>query len=350
MPEANTNSTTSLPIGDIDFSFEEEDFESSSSPSEADDENKPSTSSTEGVSENQEEKEEGLEESEETIETEEGTLTQDIYRALGLEGQPEEDSIDTILYGVGEASRRMAEEQLNATFASHPELKLFKDYLDAGGEPNNFFKERFPDFDYTSFSLKEDDESSQMRIVKDGLKQSGFADSDIDAMIKTYSNNGILYQQAQSYLKVLSAKQQEQRDTMLEKQKERQQKEIEEAEQVWETVKNTINSKNDFKGIPLPVTKKQAFIDYLEKPVKDGRTQRDIDYGELKMEDHLLIDWLIFNKFNISTFVKNVATTEKAKSLKDRLSSKSTTRSSPTTKQQSDFVEALERGNIDFSA
>jgi hypothetical protein len=53
---------------------------------------------------------------------------------------------------------------------------------------------------------------------------------------------------------------------------------------------------------------------------KDGRTQRDLDHSQAEIETKLAIDYMMYKGFDLSKLIANNTKTEKARSLRSKLS------------------------------
>ena len=95
---------------------------------------------------------------------------------------------------------------------------------------------------------------------------------------------------------------------------------MQEQEQFWGGVADTIKESKEFAGLQVPEREKSKFFNYLSQPIdNNGRTQRDLDHEEAEMEVKLAIDYLMYKGFNLDTIIDKKATTKQSKSLRDKI-------------------------------
>lgn len=298
----------------------------------------------EEVSEETEIEEEEVEE--ETSETEEIPqedipLVQSIQNILGYEFEDEfEDTDEGIAQMFEAAKNKAADEALNSLLEQYPEAKDLIEYRELGGDPDKFFQARFPDVDYTKVEFKDDDERQHEMLVRDDLRKKGFTDKEINADIEDFKNGGILESKAKRALESLKLKQKEEEDTLLEKQREQYEQKQEEINQYWDSVKQTIDKSTTFKSFNVPAKDKQKFFDYISKPVKDNKSQRDLDVENSDLETQLAVDFLLYKGFNINDIVERKAKDINAKTLRQR--AKKAKLNKRQEKSQPEYTEELE--------
>ena len=289
---------------------------------------------------------EGEEESEESegAPAEELPLVESIRQRLGYEFEEEfEDTEEGIQLLVERARDRAAEDAVNAYFDEYPEVKELLEYRQMGGDPDKFFQTKFPEVDYSKVELSEDDESQFENIVKHELKLvRGMTDDEIRAEIEDYKNGGILESKAKRSLSSLRAKQQSDKQRLIEEQAEIDQQNRQEIENQWKTIEKTIRESTSIKGFTIPSKDKDAFYAYLHKPVQDGKSQAMIDHETADLETRLAVDYLMFNGFKLSDIISRKAKDANTKTLRERM------RSAKLDRKSEEFVpnEIEELGTI----
>lgn len=256
-------------------------------------------------------------------------LSVEIMTQLGYEFEDEfEDSVEGITQLTKKAAEKMANDQLDQIFSQYPEVKELFEYRNLGGDPDKFFQTKFPEVDYTKVEIG-DDERQQEQLVRAELQTKGYSLEEIQAELEDYKAGGILENKAKRALESLKKHQVAQKEQILQQQQEMFEQEQREIEEFWDGVNGTISNSNQLKGFTLPEADKSAFFDYLAKPVKEGKSQRDLDLEGSDMETRLALDYLLYKKLNLSELVTRKAKTERAQSLRDRLK-RSKVSSTPT--------------------
>lgn len=256
-------------------------------------------------------------------------LSVEIMTQLGYEFEDEfEDSVEGITQLTKKAAEKMANDQLDQIFSQYPEVKELFEYRNLGGDPDKFFQTKFPEVDYTKVEIG-DDERQQEQLVRAELQTKGYSLEEIQAELEDYKAGGILENKAKRALESLKKHQVAQKEQILQQQQELFEQEQREIEEFWDGVNGTISNSNQLKGFTLPEADKSAFFDYLAKPVKEGKSQRDLDLEASDMETRLALDYLLYKKLNLSELVTRKAKTERAQSLRDRLK-RSKVSSTPT--------------------
>jgi hypothetical protein len=257
-------------------------------------------------------------------EPEEASVVSEIISKLGYDIEGDfEDSPEGIVELTKVASEKMAEETLESIFNAHPTVKQHLDFVMAGGDPNRFMATQ-GETTYASMEIKGSDVETQKEILKSYFKARGDEDAFIDDMIETYEDKDQLYDKAVAAKNALAKAQDARKQQLLEVQRAEAQRKQQEAEQTWNTVKETVTKASDLAGIPISERDRSKFIDYISKPVtREGYTQRDLDAGKLSLEQHLAMDFFLYKGKDMSKILDTKAKTAAAQSLKERLKSAS---------------------------
>ena len=254
-------------------------------------------------------------------ETEELPLVESIRQSLGYDIEGEfDDTEEGIQLLVERVTEKATEGAVESYFSKYPEVKELKDYIELGGDPNDFLQTKFPEVDYTKVELNENDESQQEKIVRQELAQvRGMSTEEINAEIEDYKNGGILENKAKRSLLSLKNKQQEEQTNLIEKQKQEKEEYLQQVQDHWKNVENTLKEKTELKGIKIPSKDKDAFFDYLSKPVKEGKSQAMIKQEEADLETRLLIDYMLYKDLKFSDLITRAAKDQNAKTLRSRM-------------------------------
>lgn len=267
-----------------------------------------------------------------------------IKQRLGYEFEEEfEDTEEGIQLLVEAASKKRAEEVMNVYFEEYPDVKELLEYRRLGGDPDKFFETKFPEVDYSKVELREDDTSQQEQVILHELQSvRGYTKEEAKAELEDYKNGGILESKAKRALNALKVKQQQDQESLVEEQQKQREAQIQEQEEYKESVVKTIEESTAFNNIKLPSKDKQAFIDYLFKPVKDGKSQAMLNAEQASLEKRLAIDLLLFKDFDLGSLVDRKAKDKNAKTLKERMRkakmNKQTEKSSETYTEELDVI------------
>ena len=119
-----------------------------------------------------EEKEEVTEEATEPAEpeatTEEGTtVVEEIIQKFGYEDIDEEfeDTTEGLTQLTQVLSEKLAVETLDSLFEKFPTVQRHLEYVQQGGDPNEFMRAFTPEVDYSTMEIKEDDSETQKKIL-----------------------------------------------------------------------------------------------------------------------------------------------------------------------------------------
>lgn len=271
----------------------------------------------------EEESEETEDESQDEEDAEELPVVESIRQRLGydIEGEFEdtEDGIQMLVEKAVEAART---QQINAFFDQFPDVKEHLEYRQLGGDPDKFFKTRFPEVDYSKVELKEDDDLQHEQIVRQELKQvRGMSNEEIEAEIEDYKNGGILENKAKRSLSALKVKQQQDQVGLIEQQRKQAKQQQEEVAQHWNTVKETLDKSTQIKNVSIPTKDKEPFFEWLSRPVQDGKSKAMIAHEQADLETRLLFDYMLFKDLKFSDLITNRAKDQNAKTLKSRMKS-----------------------------
>lgn len=281
---------------------------------------------------------------EDSEEAEELPLVKSIQQSLGYEFEDEfEDTEEGIQLLVEKAKDMAAEQAVNNYFDRYPDVKELLEYREMGGDPDTFFKTKFPEVNYSEVELEEDNERQHEQIVRQELSQvRGMSNEEIEAEIEDYRNGGILENKAKRSLSALRAKQQSDQESLLEQKRAEQAEQQKQVEQYWNDVKSTIDETTSFKGFKVPSKDKGEFFDYLSKPVEDGKSKAMMAHENADLETRLAIDYLLFKGFKLSDIIDRRAKDQNAKTLRERMKSAKTNKK----REQSSSQEYQELGTI----
>lgn len=274
----------------------------------------------EGVEEQEEDSEE---DSEEEGSNEPEPLVLTLAQQLGYEpeeGEELEDSEEGLLKLVRNASKRQADEYIQSQLDETPIVKDWLAYVQAGGDPTKFLETTFPSNDYFKVQFDESNETQQEQLVRADLVARGYRGEELEAEIEDIKNGGILESKAKRALGSLKQRQQAEKANLVKQQQAEFAERQKEAKKFWDQTNQHIDNATNFKGLKIPESEKQPFKAFLQKPVKGGKTQRDVLLEQLDLDDSLAIDYMLFKKFDIASLVDKRAKQQRVQSLRERLS------------------------------
>jgi hypothetical protein len=341
--DANTNSDGQEDANDVD------DYQESPTNSREVPENNEDSKSSNGVQQKDEDTEQSSEEDQEPE-----YLVDKFAKQLGFDDLIEkyDDSDEGLLELVREGSKRFAEKEIEQTLASSQEAKLLFDYLRNGGDIAEYMNDRASIGlqDYSRIKLDEGDTNTQEKVFKEFYSKVGLSDDQIKSMIDTAKANGSLYNQSEVFIKKLANDQAKAKEELLIQQKRQQEEQLKEITTFWTGVEQTIKKSSNLAGIPIPETEKNEFFQYVKNPVKDGKSQRDIDSEGMTVEEALAFDYLVYKtkqkKVNLTKLFSKLGETQRVRNLREGLSG--TPRTSGSSSQSN---RGNSRGSsVDFDA
>jgi hypothetical protein len=249
------------------------------------------------------------------------SITASIAKSLGYELETDyEDTEEGLLEFTKDVAQNMAEDQIKALFDQFPTVQKHLDFVLAGGDPEKFFETFNPSLDYNRMEIDRDDSRVQKTVLTEFFKKKGHDDEFIKEMIEDYEDTGKLYDKAVVAKKQLGGIQEQDRQRMVEAQKEANARQIKEQRQFWEGVADTLQNGKEFGGIRIPEKEKSKFFDYISAPVNTaGKTKRDEDYEKANLDVKLAIDYLMYKGFKLEDIIQTKARTTQAQSLREKI-------------------------------
>jgi len=306
----------------------------------------------EPVAEKEEVIEEATEPEEPEAAAEEGTtVVEEIIQKFGYDDIDEEfeDTTEGLTQLTQVLSEKLAIETLDSLFEKFPTVQRHLEYVQQGGDPNEFMRAFTPEVDYSTMEIKEDDTASQKKILTEYFIARGTEKDFIGDMLESYEDKGTLKDKAIAAQKALSDAQTAQREATLAQQREQYIQQQEATQKMWEDIGNTITDATDLSGIPISQRDKNKFFDYISKPIDSyGNTQRDVDMQKADLDVKLAMDFLMFKGFDLNKFIGKKASTKAAKTLKEKLENNSKRAKSVRTASNSSNND-LESIDLDFS-
>jgi len=221
----------------------------------------------------------------------------------------------------GVIAEKLAEQEIEGFFESYPAARSYFEYLALGGDPDKYHSVKNPEIDYSEVSV-DGDENIQKTVVRKWLESQNYTKEEVDSELEDYSNAGMLEKKAKMAISKLQAKQEQDKKELIENQRKEAQEKATKVKEYWTGVWDKLDKSATMKNLNIPVSEKKALFDYMSKPVtKEGYSQEQLDEIEMKKdpEARIALALIKMKKFNLSKYVDNVAKTNQAKSLSEKL-------------------------------
>lgn len=209
--------------------------------------------------------------------------------------------------------------------SSKPEdVQKFLDFVDNGGNPSDFHKYYYGDASFENFDINS--EENQKYIITEALKQEEYTPEEIEAELADLEDLGKLDKKAAIYLKKFQKIEKEQKNLLVEAQKDYAIKQQEAIDKEWTTFKDGLYKKEEIGGFKFTPKMKDDLWDYMVKPInkKTGETQYQKDQKESE-DARYIFAYLLKNKWDVKSLEKQVESKQVSK-LKGSLSNYSDSR------------------------
>lgn len=161
------------------------------------------------------------------------------------------------------------------------------------------------------------DLDNQRDITLDYLEAHGKTPEQAKAIVDRYEEAGMLEDQSQIALSFLAKAQNDYIETEKAKERAAIKAQQDKAALEHENIKKEILGLKKLGNFDLPEGEGQALYDYIYKPVKNGKSQSQID-GD-KQENRLLLAFFMKHGFNTES-IQKIADTKTARNLREKLS------------------------------
>ena len=231
---------------------------------------------------------------------------------LSLKDVPEVDALKTVVL---QAAQLGAKNGVESLFQKHPEAKLLINHLQQG-KPFSEFISNAATADYNQ--MKVETVSEQKSVLFDFFTKVSLNDATTaNMLIDTLEARKELETKAQNALSALQQKQKSEIAEADRQMKEREETRKSEVIKYWGEVSKTIKT-GKLGEISLPEKEQSEFYSWMTVPVKNGRTQSQLDEEGLTVERELMLEYLRFKKFNLSDLVKAEVSKKEVENLHKR--------------------------------
>lgn len=241
-------------------------------------------------------------------ETEE-TVVEQLIKADGYELEPEfieelkkdGDSQEAL----NKYTNKIAQIKADELFNSNPIVSSLHGHLANGGTFESFKKANTID-PFASMKLSEDTEESTLEsVIKHDLSQKGVDDEDISSIIKTAKKDGKLFDKANKSHESISSRDKEKRQQVIQQEQQRIAQEKQAAQQEQDEILAMLDN-NKLDRFSLPQTKLKEFKKAFTTPIdREGRTILDQKWDKLNTAQKTLLDYIVYEDFNLKGLLEN---------------------------------------------
>ena len=198
------------------------------------------------------------------------------------------------------------------------EVQKFIDFVDNGGNPREFHRLYYENTSWKDADIK--DESHQEQILRAAFNKTGLDKEDIEDQLKDIKDLGKLESLAKKHLPKLIAEEDEEKESLIEAQKEYQKRQTELANKQWNDFKDDLYKKEEVQGFKLTPKVKDDLWNFMTKvDKKTGKTPLQV-HNETNTNAQVLYAYLAMNNWDIKKLeqqVKTKVTSELTKKLKN---------------------------------
>jgi len=226
------------------------------------------------------------------------------------------DTQEGIINLVQETVKQLNRNTVVNFLEAQPEVKGFVQHLALGGTVDNY---QSSNINYKGVDVKTLDDTSKLEFLKRSFTLQGnpSPDSLIDLIKKAGEEE--LNKATKGALDFLDKKQTENNTARDQQVQLQQQEEAQNIKEYWNNVEQVI-TKGTLNSINIPVTERQAFFDYLARPINDNmESAESLDIQKDSVEFQLLVSYLRYKGGDVSLLAKNIAKQERVQTLSERM-------------------------------
>lgn len=246
-------------------------------------------------------------------------LIEELQDIVGLKLEDSfEDSIEGLAGYVKKASEVLAQQQLENIFTVQPELKNVFEFVLNGGDLTKYTSVNQEALDIESLDVTTEfgaRKANELLMIEQGIPQDR-----ISKLLSNYQKAGVLEEMGKEAKEILVSKAEEKRIQMQNDAAKAAKDQADADAKYWENVRNQVMIQGKFQDITIPQIEREKFFEYLAKPVKDGKSQAEIDTEIEEIDMTLAINYLRYKKFDLSSLVQSRSKTESVKGLRNRMS------------------------------
>ena len=215
------------------------------------------------------------------------------------------DEIEDSEEGLEKAINETVNNKIKKHIATFGEEALdFLAFIENGGNPRDFVTTYYGNQSWEDFDLES--ESAQKTAIRESLRLAGESPEEIEDLITTYEDTGILEKRAKVAKDKLIKKEAEQKVQLIEAQKQRDAAEKEANRRYWNEFKSDLDKKEDIKGFKLTPKLKESLWKHMTMIDKTTGKTAYQSAIENDRDAQLLFALQTMNKFDISKLEKQV--------------------------------------------
>lgn len=196
--------------------------------------------------------------------------------ALGWEINENEEKPNTI-EDLIDYMRDLVEENSTPEYSSE-QVKELDEFIKNGGKFEDFYEASNKLTNLKDLDME--DESNQKQVLKEWLKISGYTDSQINRKIERWEDAGVLEDEANDSLELLTEHREKEKAEMIKKQEEARIKQEKAQKEFYNDVIKTIDNLTEIRGIKIPAEDRKKLKDYAFKVEADGTTKYQKEYAK----------------------------------------------------------------------
>jgi hypothetical protein len=248
------------------------------------------------------------------IDTVKGALATNF--GLDLSTVEVEDTEEGLVALTQEAIKQKSNSAIYNFLEAHPDIKGLYQHIRLGGKVEDYNSSFI---DYGTINVKTLDESAKIDLLNKMFTSQGVPNK--DNLIKLINGAGEeeVNKAVSGALVYLDNKQKQETASRTAQLQAQAKQEAEETEKYWNTVHQVVKD-GKVGAITIPVTDRDAFFEYMSKPVtEDLISANDLDAEKDSLEFQLAMSYLRFKKGDINKLVQTLSRQERVESLQDKL-------------------------------
>lgn len=217
------------------------------------------------------------------------------------------DEIEDSEEGLEKAINETVSNKIKKHIAGFGEEAIdFLAFIENGGNPRDFITTYYGNQSWSEFDLES--EAAQKTVIREQMRLAGESPEDIEDMITTYEDSGILEKRSKIAKDKLVKIEDKQKIELVAAQKERDAAEKAANQKYWNDFKSDLDKKEDIKGFKLTPKVRESLWKHMTMIDKaTGKTGYQLAI-ENDRDAQLLFALQSMNKFDISKLEKQVET------------------------------------------
>lgn len=188
-----------------------------------------------------------------------------------------DDKFDTVA-DIVDYMAAIVEENSKPNYANE-EVQKFDDFVRNGGDLKNFYDTTVAgrvDIENVDLEISE----NQRAVVRENLRNQGYKEDRINRTISRYEDAEVLVGEADEALELLKEYNERTEQKLLDDQKKYADDYKQQQQKFVSDVEKSIKDMKNVRGIKINEKQKKELLEYIFKPVNDGRTQYQKEYAD----------------------------------------------------------------------